>query len=251
MKSLLRKRHKSKHVTIEPIGLVFPKVRGAEIGAAVAGARTGRDFCDSFRVNSMRVLFGLLELSGHRQQQSRVFPIVQQALRTAASELLFVAEVNETEALSELCLRLNRSIIDAAGTAHSTPAFVGCYNEDLGTVCYFNAGHAPGLVRQSSDTSELAATGLPLGLFSHTMNEASIIALEPGSSLILVSKGVVDTTAKGERFGLRGVEAAWPSSSVGSAHDRCLSVLRAAQHYSDTRKPHQGLTALVLIRTTS
>jgi serine phosphatase RsbU (regulator of sigma subunit) len=251
MNSLLRKRHKSKHATIEPVGVVFPKLRGAEIGAAVAGARTGRDLCDSFRVNSMRVLFGLLELSGHRHQQSKVFPIVQQALRTAAEELLYAAEVNETEALSELCLWLNRSIIDAAGTAHSSPAFVGCYNEDLGTVCYFNAGHTPGLVRHISGVSELGATGLPLGLFSHTTNDANIIALEPGASLILVSKGVVETTAKGERFGLRGVETAWQGSAVGSAHDRCLSVLRAGQHYSDTRKPHQGLTALALIRAIS
>jgi len=251
MKSLLPKKHKSKQVTIEPVGVVFPKMRAAEIGAAVAGARTGRDFCDSFRVNAMRVVFALLEFSGHRHQQLRVFPIVQHALRTAAEELLYAAEVNETEALSELCLRLNRSIIEAAGTAHSSPAFIACYNEDLGTVCYFNAGHTPGLVRHISETSELRASGLPLGLFSHTTNEASIIALEPGASLILVSQGVMETTAKGERFGLRGIEAAWRSSGAGSAHDRCLSVLRAAQHYSDTRKPHQGLTALALIRTTS
>ena len=251
MKSLLRRMIKSKHVKIEPVGVVFPKMRGAEIDAAVAGMRTGRDFCDCFRVNSTRVMFGLLELSGHRQEQSKVFPIVQESLRTAATELLHAAEVNETEALSELCLLLNRSIIDAAGAAHSCPAFIGCYNEDLGTVCYFNAGHTPGLVTQISGTSELGATGLPFGLFSHTTSEASLIALEPGSTLILVSQGVVETTAKGERFGLRRVAAAWQDSGVGSVHERCLSVLRAVQHYSDTRKPHQGLTALALVRTTS
>lgn len=248
MKSLLRKKHKNKHASIESIGVSFPRLREAAISAAAAGALRARDHCDSFRVNPVRILFGLFELTGHHAQHSKIFPVMQEAFRTAGTQLLSEPETNETEALTELCLRLNRSITDVSGTAHPCPAFVGCYNEDLGILSYFNAGHTPGLVKHISDTSELAATGLPLGLFSHTTNEASMIALEPGAAMIVVSKGVVEATSKGEHFGLGRVEADLRNSRTANAHELCVSVLQAVQHFSSISKPHQGLTALALVR---
>src|ERR1035438_5006970 len=56
--------------------------------------------------------------------------------------------------------------IRAAAGVRSCSAFLGCYNEELGTICYANAGHTPGLLRDPSGITELPATGLPLGLFS-------------------------------------------------------------------------------------
>jgi serine phosphatase RsbU (regulator of sigma subunit) len=248
MKSLLRKKRKHIPVSIEPIGTTCPSLQNAEISAATAGAQRGHDYCDSFRVNSARIVFGLFELSGHRRQPSKVFPILQDIFRTASTPLLSSPEINETEALSKLCLQLNRSIIKAAGTAHPCPAFVGCYNEDVGILSYFNAGHTPGLVKHALDISELGATGLPLGLFSHGMNEASVIALEPGAAVVVVSRGVVATTSNGEEFGLRGVTSALHSSRAASAHGLCISILHAAQNYSSASTTEQSLTALALVR---
>jgi hypothetical protein len=249
MKSLPRKKLQKEHASIETIGAHFPTLRDAAISAA-AGARRERDHCDAFRVNPLRILFGLFELTDHHQQHSKIFPVIHEAFRTEGTQLLSAFETNETEALSKLCLRLNRSIIGVAGTAHPCPAFVGCYNEDLGILSYFNAGHTPGLVRHISDTSELAATGLPLGLFSHTTNEASMIALEPGAAVIVVSKGVVETPSKGVIFGLERVKAALLDSRAANAHELCVSVLQAAHQYSSISKPQQGLTALALVRNT-
>jgi serine phosphatase RsbU (regulator of sigma subunit) len=103
------------------------------------------------------------------------------------------------------------------------------------------------VVRHSSDFSELAATGLPLGLFSHTTLEAGIIALEPGDAMIVVSKGVVDAESHGEEFGLRRVSVALRSSGVVSAQDLCTSIVQAAEQHSRQGKTHE-LTALSLIR---
>jgi hypothetical protein len=250
MKSPPRKKLKKEHASIESIGANFPTLRNAVISAAAAGVRRERDHCDSFRVNPMRILFGLFELTGHHQHHSKIFSVIHEAFRMEGTQLLSVFETNETEALSTLCLRLNRSIIDVAGTAHTCPAFVGCYNEDLGILSYFNAGHTPGLVRHISDTSELGETGLPLGLFSHTTNEASIIALEPGAAVIVVSKGVVETPSKGVSFGLERVKEALLDSRAANAHELCVSVLQAAHHFSSIPRPHQGLTALALVRNT-
>ena len=85
-----------------------------------------------------------------------------------------------------------RAIIAAEGGVRSCPAFAGCYNEDLGTICYFNAGHTPGLLRDLTGITELPATGLPLGLFSHATCEAPLVALPPGAALLLVSRGLLE-----------------------------------------------------------
>ena len=104
----------------------------------------------------------------------------------------------------EVCIQMNRAILQAAGIC-SCPAFAGCYNETLGTVCYVNAGHTPGLLRDGGIT-ELRATGLPLGLFFHSAADASIVALQPGAALLLVSRGLVEARRKAEEFGLQQVK---------------------------------------------
>src|ERR1700756_624914 len=248
MKSLLRRKSKRSHAIIEPVNAQFPGLRGAEIAAVFAGNRRGGDFYDSFRVNAERILFGLLDVAGPRGDNLNIFSTAQRIFRDSGAELLGPREANETDALIELCLRLNRAILEAAGRAHSCPAFVGCYNEDLGTVCYFNTGHTPGLVRHSTDISVLGATGLPLGLFSHTTTDARIVALETGAALVLVSKGVVEVSRKAEEFGLNRVEEVLQAHRAVGAQDLCTCVLKAAQHFS-TSRVHDDLTALALIRT--
>jgi phosphoserine phosphatase RsbU/P len=248
MKSLLKRRKNKQKHAIEPVGAAFPVLRDAEIAAAFAGARSGGDFYDSFRVSPSRVLFGLLDVAGRREQNQEIFDAAQQIFREVGSELLSAPEINETDALTELCLQLNRSIIETAGAVHSCPAFAGCYNEDLGTVCYFNAGHTPGLVHHTVEVSELGATGLPLGLFSHTTSDARIIALEPGAALLLVSRGVVEAECSRDEFGLQRVAGSLQAANRDNAHDLCVSVLGAAQHFACTPSPLEDITALALIR---
>jgi serine phosphatase RsbU (regulator of sigma subunit) len=250
MKSLLKRRKKTttKLQAIEPVAAPFPVLRDAEIAAAFAGRRSAGDFYDSIRVGPSRVLFGLLDVAGRRAQNNHILLAVQRVFRQAGAKLFAPNEVNETDALTELCLQLNRTVIETAGGVHSSPAFAGCYNEDLGTVCYFNAGHTPGLVRHSSSVSELGATGLPLGLFSHTTCDARIIALEPGAALLLVSRGVVELENKREEFGLRRAEGALESADLTGAHDVCAYVLDCAQRFASALPANEDITALALVR---
>jgi len=247
MKSLLKRRKGKLAPAIEPVASAFPVLRDAEIAAVFAGQRSAGDFYDSIRVNESRVLFGLLDIAGRRAQNQDLLATAQSVFREVGSELLSPEEVNETDALTELCLQLNRAIINAAGV-HSSPAFAGCYNEELGTVCYFNAGHTPGLVRHSSDISELGATGLPLGLFSHTTADSFIIALEPGDALLLVSRGVVEAECNREEFGLQRVRRALQSAGRLSAHEICLTVLDTMLQFACAAPMQDDTTCLALIR---
>ena len=112
-------------------------------------------------------------MAGRIEENGAVVSAAQHTFRTRSPELFTAEDVNEADAMAELCLELNRAIMAAEGGIRSCPAFAGCYNEDLGTICYFNAGHTPGLLRDVTGITELKATGLPLGLFSHATCEAA------------------------------------------------------------------------------
>ena len=246
MRSLLRKTRKHVDVSIVPIDAMLPEPRGADIAAVGTATAHGRNFCDSFRANSMRVLFALVEIPGY-SHRSKLFPIVHETFRLAGTQAFAARDINESDAMAEVCLRLNRSLIEATGPAHSCPAFLGCYNEDLGTVCYVNAGHTPALVRHSADFSKLAATGLPFGLFSHTTHEAGIIALEHGDAMIAVSRDVFALESHGQAPDVPPVLAALQRFKGTRAQDLCMSIIQAAQQQSRPAKGHE-LTVLSLIR---
>jgi serine phosphatase RsbU (regulator of sigma subunit) len=249
MKSLLNRRKKKLPPAIEPVAAAFPVLRNADIAAAFAGQRSAGDFYDSIRVSPSRVLFGLLDVAGRREQNLDILAMAQRVFREVGSELLAPPEANETDAMTELCLQLNRAIMDAAGGVHSSPAFAGCYNEDLGILCYFNSGHTPALVRHATDVSELGATGLPLGLFSLATAEARLIAMEPGSALALVSRGVIEAECKREEFGLARVETALRTAQFTGAQDVCRSILDDVQRFACSEPIHDDITALALVRS--
>jgi serine phosphatase RsbU (regulator of sigma subunit) len=251
MRGLLSRRRKSVSRAIEPVATEFPKLRGAEIAASFAGQRSAGDFFDSIRVSPARVLFGLLDVAGRRDQNQDILYAAQRVFRESGTKLLAPHEANETDAMTELCLQLNRTIMKTAGGVHSSPAFAGCYNEDLGIVCYFNSGHTPALVRHESSISELGATGLPLGLFSLGTAEARLIAMEPGSALALVSRGVVEAESRREEYGLERVEDSLKRAPLTGAGAVCHSLLDDVQRYVGSESFHDDITALALVRTIS
>jgi serine phosphatase RsbU (regulator of sigma subunit) len=248
MMSPLSLRKKKLPPAIEPVASAFPVMRDAEIAAAFAGQRNAGDFYDSFRVNPSRVLFGLLDIAGRREQNRKILATAQSVFREKGAELLAPPDANESDAMTELCLQLNRAIMETAGGVHSSPAFAGCYNEDLGILCYFNSGHTPALVRHADDVSELGATGLPLGLFALATSEARLIAMEPGATLALVSRGVVETECKREEFGLARVEAALKAAQRSAAQEVCRTILDDVQRFACAAPIQDDITALVLVR---
>jgi hypothetical protein len=151
----------------DPLHCDTPMLRRAEIAAVYTGQRVAGDFYEFLRVSPSRMLFVLLDIAGLRADTREILIAVQETFRTLAPKLFAGEDLNETTAMIELCNEMNLTIL--RGGLRSCPAFLGCYNEDLGTVCYANAGHTPGLLRDYTGITLLEATGLPLGLFSHTM----------------------------------------------------------------------------------
>jgi phosphoserine phosphatase RsbU/P len=253
MHSLFHQRS-SETPIIEPLPAVFPKVQGAEIAAAVAGRRISGDFYDSLRVSSERVLFGLMDLAGRREENGAILAAAQQSFRTLGAELFSKIDINESNAMTELCLRINRKLIDVSEGVRSCPAFIACYHEKFGTVCYTNAGHTPALLRDGNGIVELHSTGLPLGLFSHATCEAPTVGVAKGAGLLLVSRGVVEcgseTHDPASEFGLERVKQSFGDASLAHAQALCESILDTAGQFNVPTSFCDDLTALALVRTT-
>jgi serine phosphatase RsbU (regulator of sigma subunit) len=127
-----------------------PALQGANLAVAYFSSRAGGDLHDFLRVSPHRFLFGLLDVAGKRATSAPVLQAAQACFRASGEQLFSAAELNESEVMIELSRRLNLEIMRAAGGVRSCPALLGCYNEELGTVCYVNAGHTPGLLRDES-----------------------------------------------------------------------------------------------------
>ncbi|HUM06273.1 MAG TPA: SpoIIE family protein phosphatase [Terriglobales bacterium] len=241
-------RRPARRLLSDPLHSSVPALRGAEIAAIYHGCRVAGDFYEFLRVGVGRALFGLFDIAGRREDTRAILVAAQHTFRTAGAKLFAHADVNEPVAMIDLSQQLNRTILRAAGV-RSCPAFIGCYNETLGTVCYANAGHTPALVTDRTGITQLEATGLPLGLFSHTTRSASTCALALGSVLLVVSRGIVDAARDGEEFGLGGVELSLRSVVAAAARDVCLTILHDVQRFIPDIAAENDLTALALVRT--
>jgi serine phosphatase RsbU (regulator of sigma subunit) len=234
--------------TAEILQADTPALNGADLAVAFFNSRSGGDLHDFLRVGPTRFLFGLLDVAGKRETSGAVLEATQACFRSSAQELFAADELNELDAMVELSRRLNLEIMRSAGGVRSCPAFAGCYNEELGTVCYVNAGHTPGLVRDEEGIVELPATGLPLGLFSLAPTDARIVGLGPSASFVVVSRGVVEAESKNAEFGLDGVRSVLQAGPL-SAKDLSHRVLDRVQDFMHTVPKHNDVTALTLTRS--
>ncbi|MGC2697400.1 MAG: PP2C family protein-serine/threonine phosphatase [Candidatus Angelobacter sp.] len=225
-----------------------PELQDAQLAAVYYAPRMFGDFCDFIRISPTRVLFVLLDVAGRLAQNQGTIAAAQATVRSAAHALLANEDTNEAHAMAEICLRLNLSILKAAGRACSCPAFAGCYNEGLRTVCYVNAGHTPGLLRHGKGLTELPATSLPLGLFSHLTSEAPTVAVEPGATFLVASRGVVEARRKSQEFGLDQVKDNLLRSTTDAAPNICATLLDRAQQFMSQNPTHNDMTVLAISR---
>jgi phosphoserine phosphatase RsbU/P len=234
------------HAPNDPIHCDVPMLYGAEVAALYYDQRRAGDFYEFLRVARSRMLFALLDMAGRRADTRDILRAAQKTFRETAAQGFASEDLNETTAMIELCHAMNRTILQ--GGIRTCAGFIACYNEDLGTICYANAGHTPALVRDATGLTLLEATGLPLGLFSHVPQSASTCVLPPEGALLVISRGIVEAEYEGEEFGLAGAAQSFQSSTGLSAHDVCTTLLRSAESFARAPLTHNDVTALALVR---
>jgi phosphoserine phosphatase RsbU/P len=230
-----------------PLPASMPELPNAHFFALYRGARTGGDFYD-FAVAGGRVLTLFCDISGKRDEALHIAAGVQEKFQEQCPELFSGVGMNEIERLSDLLLSINREIITTAKGARYTPAFVSCFDPEMGLLTYINAGHLPALLRDDDGISTLEASGLPLGLFSHSTHDAQVRVVRPGSSLLLVSRGVIETRRHHEEFGLDRVKENLLLAKFDNARELCTAMQAAAQRFLENSLPENDLTTLAMVR---
>lgn len=241
-------RDRSPMPTLAPNRAEFPALSGADIAGMVQGKKVGGDLYHFLRANRCRVIFGLLDVAGRHEENHGIVAAARQTFQDLGQDRFADEEINEADVMMEFCLELNLSIRRAASGVRSCAAFMGCYNEELGTICYVNAGHTPGLLRDPSGITELPATGLPLGLFAASTYEAPTAALQHGASLLLVSRGVVEAAYKKEEFGLERVKQQFERAPEDNASQIATVILDGVQQFVRVPSEQNDVTALALVR---
>ena len=231
-----------------PLPSEIPPLQTGTLAALYRAARVGGDFFDFESVRG-RLVFLLLDIAGRRDEALAIAARTQEIFHAEAKERFNEKLVNESDALSEMAIRLNREIIEAAKGVRCAPAFLGSYDEDLGTVFYVNAGHIPALLRDSTGVVRLEATGLPFGLFSHATHDAMPAVLEGGAALLLVSKGLVESKSGSQEFGMDRLQQSLEHLTFASANELCSAVLTAVEEFTKNTPGQNDITAMALMRS--
>ena len=202
------------------------------------------------RVTPNRVLFGLLDMAGRLEENSAVVSAAQQTFRTRSPELFSADDVNEADAMAELCLELNRAIMAAEGGIRSCPAFAGCYNEDLGTICYFNAGHT---FRTASRHDRYHRTRghrpAPRDSFPTLLARLRWLRCLREPPFSWFPRGLLEGRRKREEFGLERVKAGLQQAAANeTAQGLCATMIEDVQQFMRRPPVHNDVTALALVR---
>jgi phosphoserine phosphatase RsbU/P len=231
-----------------PAPTEFPTFEGAELAASYIGARMGGDFFDVVLSPTGRVVFVMLDIAGARDEALDIAANVQDVFRALVPKLFSDDDANEADAVTELGIEINRTILERANGARCAPAFLASYAPSIGTITCINAGHMPGFVVDNNDIIMLASNGVPLGLFSHAIHDAQICALLEGDAFVLASRGVAESHAKMNDFGIDGIRLTLTKLTRGSAKALCQALLDMAKTFSGDRAPENDMTVLALLR---
>jgi serine phosphatase RsbU (regulator of sigma subunit) len=212
----------------QPKTAQFPELHSGEVAALYRAARVGGDYFD-FVSAGEKLFFILMDVAGQRGHALAVAASVQEVLHKRVPELL--KDRADEQAVTSLALELNRVVLDSAHGVCSAPAFVGCYDQEIHTVTYVNAGHTPGLLKDANGVLDLEANGLPFGLFSHSTHDAQYCALAPGAVLLLSSRGLVETRSNNIEFGMNRLRETLKAAQGEHAISVCREVIEAVERY--------------------
>ncbi|MGH9532541.1 MAG: PP2C family protein-serine/threonine phosphatase [Terriglobales bacterium] len=234
--------------TRQPERATIPEVNGASVAAEYRPVRVGGDFYDFVQISPTRLVLVLLDIAGKREPAMDVAAAVQDAFRAKAAELFAPLDCNHSVVLDLLFIEMNRALRAASGGVRYCPGFLASYEAELGTLYYVNAGHHPGLIRDSGGITALSSTGLPLGLFHHATHEAQVSVITPGASFVLVSKGFVEAKSRKQEFGMDRLRETYASLPFRDARELCAGLLDALKMFTGGGIPATDMTAVAMVR---
>lgn len=214
------------------------QVPGLSIGEKhIPAEDVGGDYYDVFPLSDTTVGILVSDVSGRS---------VPAAMHAAMGKYFVHALTLRNQVPAQVLTDVNRLIFQRTPEDAFISLFFGVLDLCQGRLCYANAGHVPPyLLLPSGDMVELENTGLPLGLFPHTVYEDRLIQLEPSSVLVCYTDGILEARRGTILFGEKRLKAILrkyrhhpPQEIADRIYRRTLSFCR--------QKIHDDIALLIL-----
>jgi serine phosphatase RsbU (regulator of sigma subunit) len=205
-----------------------PAVPGYELAAsyqpASATADIGGDWYDAYRLHGTGPLAATIgDVDGHSIEAASVMVQIRTALRA------YTAEGHSPSAALELTDGLMMLSAPQRDSLSATACLV-LLDPDSGTCHLASAGHVPAAVRQPDGSVEFVTAhgGAALGVDARGTLGEELFSLEPGSTLVLFTDGLVETRGRSLEEGFERLAVALSAASE-SADDICEYLIREMQ----------------------
>ena len=199
----------------------LPEIEGWRVAAHYQPARViGGDLYDFIALPGDLLGIVLGDASDKSVPAAMVMASARTLLRAAALRLVLPGQVL-ARANEDLCAQIPPGMF--------VTCFFALLDVSTGRMRYANAGQSPPILRAGDSVRELKASGWPLGMMPGVSYDEGEVTLEPGSTVLLFSDGLLETHAPdGEMFGTSRIEQALkavrdptvPIESVLAVHGR-------------------------------
>jgi sigma-B regulation protein RsbU (phosphoserine phosphatase) len=151
--------------------------------------------------------------------------------------------------VSEAMTRANH-LFSQSTMANSYATLVFGRARSSGRIELANAGHVPPMVVRRNGVSELAATGVPLGMFTESRFDEQRIVLEPEDRMLLFTDGLTEAYNEREQeYGFDAVRIQAADSWGCSAEETVQASVRDLERFRSGTPRHDDLTVVAARRT--
>jgi serine phosphatase RsbU (regulator of sigma subunit) len=211
----------------------LPDVPGLSIAARYVpggpGIEVGGDWYDAVTLQDGSVALAMGDVVGHGIGAASLMGQLKSALRVYSLGGYKPAEVLR---------RLNNMLHEFGPGDKMATLVYGRFDPSTGVLCFASAGHPPPLVVSPDGTARFLeeTSGIPLGALDRARYTEAVVAVPPGSTIVLYTDGLVETRTMPLDEGmarLRTAAEAWNTSDLDVLCDEMLKCAPDAAEESD------------------
>ncbi|MDX6309460.1 MAG: hypothetical protein QOI06_2506 [Nocardioidaceae bacterium] len=218
-----------------------PDMLNASLAAAcLPAAQVGGDYYDFVPGDHGATYAVVADVTGHGLGPGLIMAMTRSVLR---------AELRGTASLPGAIAATNSVMwADLVATAAFITIFVVRYDPTTRRLSYVNGGHHPALLRHPDGSVEdLDCDGMPLGLLPDPPYEEGSRMLEPGSTVVIFSDGIVEgQSPEGVMYGTSRLREIITTKGEGPAADLVTCVLDDLQRFQAGATQDDDVTLVVL-----
>lgn len=206
-----------------------------------AGAVSG-DYCDLLPGDGEDgpLFFLLGDVSGKGLAASMLMAGLRATVRTLVGADLPVGG---------LLARANRLFCEGAAPSHYATLVFGKASRS-GRVEIANAGHCPPLLLRGREVLDVAATGLPIGLFCGSEFGVTAVEMEPGDTLLLYTDGLSEARDRsGAEYGAARLSRLLEAGRNARPKSLVAGILEDATAFRAGAPPRDDLSIMAIQRT--